>query len=82
MNVRDWIIHVEDHCAAIVAVLFEGKLGSVHDFGCNSEMPNLETVKLILDRLGKPQSLISFVTDRGSATIAVMRSTHPSPSGN
>ncbi len=42
MNVRDWIIHVEDQCAAIVAVLFEGKLGNVHDFGGNSEMPNLE----------------------------------------
>ena len=27
MNVRDWI-HVEDHCAGIVAALFEGKPGS------------------------------------------------------
>jgi dTDP-glucose 4,6-dehydratase len=27
-------------------------------------MANLEVVKLILDRLGKPHSLISFVTDR------------------
>ena len=27
-------------------------------------MVNLEVVKLILDRLGKPHSLISFVTDR------------------
>src|SRR6266404_442258 len=63
MNVRDWI-HVEDHCAAIVAALFEGKPGSVYNFGGNSEMPNLETVKLILRKLGKPESLVSFVTDR------------------
>jgi dTDP-glucose 4,6-dehydratase len=63
MNVRDWI-HVEDHCAGIVAVLFEGKPGTVYNFGGDSEMPNLETVRLILHRLGKPQSLISFVTDR------------------
>ena len=63
MNVRDWI-HVEDHCAGIVAALFEGKPGTVYNFGGDSEMPNLETVKLILNRLGKPQSLISFVTDR------------------
>jgi dTDP-glucose 4,6-dehydratase len=63
MNVRDWI-HVEDHCAAIVAVLFEGKPGKVYNFGGDSEMPNLDTVKLILDRLGKPHTLISFVTDR------------------
>ena len=63
LNVRDWI-HVEDHCAAIVAALFEGKPGNVYNFGGDSEMPNLETVKLILQRLGKPESLITFVTDR------------------
>src|SRR3954468_19004318 len=62
-NVRDWI-HVEDHCAGIIAALFEGKAGRVYNFGGNSEMVNLEVVKLILDRLGKPHSLISFVTDR------------------
>ncbi len=63
MNVRDWI-HVEDHCAGIVAALFEGKPGVVYNFGGDSEMPNLETVKWILSSLGKPESLISFVTDR------------------
>src|SRR5437762_2405326 len=61
--VRDGI-HVEDHCAAIVAALFEGKPGSVYNFGGESEMPNLETVKLVLRHLGKPESLITFVTDR------------------
>src|SRR5213075_3335761 len=63
MNVRDWI-HVEDHCAGIVAALFEGKPGNVYNFGGDSEMTNIETVKLILQRLGKPESLITFVTDR------------------
>src|ERR1700681_177993 len=63
MNVRDWI-HVEDHCAGIVAALFEGKPGAVYNFGGDSEVPNLETVKLILRKLGKPESVISFVTDR------------------
>ena len=63
MNVRDWI-HVEDHCAAVVAALFEGKPGTVYNFGGNNEMPNIEVVKLILDRLEKPHSLISYVTDR------------------
>ena len=62
-NVRDWI-HVEDHCAGIIAALFEGKPGQVYNFGGNSEMVNLDVVKLILDKLGKPHSLISFVTDR------------------
>jgi dTDP-glucose 4,6-dehydratase len=63
MNVRDWI-HVIDHCAAIVAALFEGESGSIYNFGGDSEMVNLDVVKLILQRLGKPESLISFVTDR------------------
>jgi dTDP-glucose 4,6-dehydratase len=62
-NVRDWI-HVEDHCSGIIAALFEGKAGRVYNFGGNSEMVNLDVVKLILDRLGKPHSLISYVTDR------------------
>ena len=63
LNVRDWI-HVDDHCAAIVAVLFEGKAGSVYNFGGGSEMTNIDLVKLILRKLGKPDSLLSFVTDR------------------
>jgi dTDP-glucose 4,6-dehydratase len=63
LNVRDWI-HVEDHCAALVATLFKGKPGQVYNLGGDGEMANLEVVKLILDRLGKPHSLISFVTDR------------------
>jgi dTDP-glucose 4,6-dehydratase len=62
-NVRDWI-HVDDHCAGIVAALFEGKPGTVYNFGGNSEMVNLDLVRTILDRLGKPHSLISFVPDR------------------
>jgi dTDP-glucose 4,6-dehydratase len=63
MNVRDWI-HVDDHCAGIVAALFEGKPGTVYNLGGNSEMVNLDLVRMILDRLGKSHSLISFVTDR------------------
>jgi dTDP-glucose 4,6-dehydratase len=62
-NVRDWI-HVEDHCAGIVAALFEGKPGSVYNFGGGNEIANLDLVKMILKKLGKPESLISFVTDR------------------
>src|ERR1043165_4563747 len=63
MNVRDWI-HVEDHCAGIVAALFEGKPGAVYNFGGANELANLDLVKMILKKLGKPESVISFVTDR------------------
>lgn len=63
LNVRDWI-HVEDHCEAVAKVLFEGKPGEVYNIGGDGELPNIEVVKMILDRLGKPHSLISYVTDR------------------
>jgi dTDP-glucose 4,6-dehydratase len=63
MNVRDWI-HVQDHCAGIVAALFEGKPGVIYNFGGGNEMANLDLVKMIVNKLGKPESLISFVEDR------------------
>src|SRR5437870_6340848 len=63
MNVRDWI-HVQDHCAAVVAALFEGKPRAICNFGGNSEMVNLDVAKRMLKRLAKPESLISFVEDR------------------
>ena len=62
-NVRDWI-HVQDHCAAVVAALFEGKPGNVYNFGGGNEIANLDLVRMILKKMGKPQSLISFVPDR------------------
>ncbi|MFN3386095.1 MAG: dTDP-glucose 4,6-dehydratase [Candidatus Thermochlorobacter sp.] len=63
MNVRDWL-YVEDHCSAIDTVLHKGKVGEVYNIGGNNEMPNLEIVKRILAYLQKPESLITFVTDR------------------
>jgi dTDP-glucose 4,6-dehydratase len=63
LNVRDWI-HVEDHCAAVVAALLEGKPGEVYNVGADGELVNIEVVKMILKRLGKPESLIQYVTDR------------------
>jgi dTDP-glucose 4,6-dehydratase len=62
-NVRDWI-HVEDHCAAVERVLEAGRDGQVYNIGGRSERPNLEIVRTILAKLGKPESLIRFVTDR------------------
>lgn len=63
MNVRDWI-HVEDHCRAVIAALLSGKPGEVYNIGSDGEMANIEVVKMILDHLGKPHSLITFVKDR------------------
>lgn len=62
-NVRDWL-YVEDHCAAIDLVIRKGKEGRVYNIGGHNEKSNLEVVKTILHQLGKPESLISYVTDR------------------
>ena len=62
-NVRDWI-YVLDHCAAIDAVLRQGRAGEVYNIGVNNERSNLEIAKIILRELGKSESLISFVKDR------------------
>ncbi len=63
MNVRDWI-HVEDHCRAIDTVFQHGVPGNVYNIGGENERTNMEIVKLILKILGKPETLIRFVTDR------------------
>ena len=63
LNVRDWI-HVDDHCRAIMAVLLEGRPGEVYNVGADSEMENIAVVELILETLGKPHELITYVTDR------------------
>ncbi|MEX1024327.1 MAG: dTDP-glucose 4,6-dehydratase [Planctomycetota bacterium] len=62
-NVRDWL-YVQDHCEALLAVQERGRPGEVYNVGGNNEFPNLEIVTRILGLLGKPMSLIRFVTDR------------------
>ena len=63
MNVRDWL-YVEDHCKAIDLIIHEGKVGEVYNVGGHNEMANIDIVKLILKELGKPESLITYVSDR------------------
>ncbi len=62
-NVRDWL-YVEDHCRAIDLILHQGTVGEVYNVGGHNEMKNIDIVKLICKTLGKPESLIQFVTDR------------------
>jgi len=63
LNVRDWI-HVKDHCAAIDLVVHRGEDGNTYNIGASNERTNIEIVKLVLEILGKPESLIRYVTDR------------------
>ncbi len=63
LNVRDWL-YVEDHCKAIDLIIHKGKIGEVYNVGGHNEMKNIDIVKLICKKLDKPESLITFVTDR------------------
>ena len=65
-NKRDWI-HVGDHCDAVEILLgvdWSTDQRTVFNVGIDREYENLEVAKLILDILGKPHDLISFVEDR------------------
>ncbi|GHS93416.1 dTDP-glucose 4,6-dehydratase [Synergistales bacterium] len=63
LNVRDWL-YVEDHCAAIDLIIRKGREGEVYNVGGHNEMRNIDIVKLICKELGKPESLITYVSDR------------------
>lgn len=63
LNIRDWI-YVKDHCDAIDTILRNGKCGETYNVGSNNEKSNIEIVKIILNQLNKPESLISYVKDR------------------
>jgi len=62
-NVRDWL-YVIDHCRAINLIVRNGTPGEVYNIGGHNERTNIVVVKTILEQLGKPESLISYVTDR------------------
>ena len=62
-NVRDWLF-VGDHCTAIDIIIHKGKIGEVYNIGGHNERTNLYVVKQILKELNKPESLITYVTDR------------------
>ncbi len=72
-NVRDWL-YVTDHCAGILAVLTQGKIGETYNIGGNTEKQNIEVVTTICDLLDDKvgllpgdqprRSLITFVQDR------------------
>ena len=63
MNVRDWL-HVYDHCSGIDLVMRNGAIGEVYNIGGHNEKHNIEVVKEILKALGKPETLITYVSDR------------------
>lgn len=71
-NIRDWLF-VEDHAAALVAVVERGCIGESYGVGGGAERTNLQVVELVCDLLdnmtstlptGSRRNLIQFVRDR------------------
>ncbi len=71
-QVRDWL-YVNDHCAALRAVLAQGRPGQTYNIGGRSERTNLGVVHAVCDALDRLRSLpagqshaaqIRHVTDR------------------
>jgi dTDP-glucose 4,6-dehydratase len=63
MQVRNWLF-VDDNCSAIDTVLERGAAGEVYNVGGPDELPNIDTVRAILELCDNDESLIEFVTDR------------------
>lgn len=62
-NRREWL-HVDDHCSAIALVIRDGKIGETYNIGSGVEKSIEEITDFILNVLGKPQSLKTYVPDR------------------
>ena len=60
---RDYM-HVTDHCAGIDTALRRGTPGEVYNVGVGNHINTIQLSKAMLGRLGKPESLMSFVPDR------------------
>jgi dTDP-glucose 4,6-dehydratase len=60
---RDWLF-VSDHAGAIEHVLRNGVSGETYNIPGSAEMANRDVVAALLERLGKPWSLVRSVPDR------------------
>ncbi len=62
-QIRDWL-YVEDTVKAIQLVVNKAEPGEVYNIAGRNERENIEVVRRILQKLGKPKSLIKHVQDR------------------
>ena len=60
---RDWL-YVGDHAGAVEHVLRHGLAGETYNIPGSAEMTNRDVVAALLERLGKPWSLVRSVPDR------------------
>ncbi|MEN4474053.1 dTDP-glucose 4,6-dehydratase [Mycolicibacterium cosmeticum] len=62
-NVRDWI-HADDHSAAVLTILENGRIGETYLVGADGERDNKTVVEMILTLMGQPADAYDRVTDR------------------
>lgn len=69
-NVREWL-HVDDHCAAVRALIAGGRVGEVYNVGGGEELTTLEVVRAVCRALDERrpaaepyERLIEMVPDR------------------
>jgi dTDP-glucose 4,6-dehydratase len=63
LQVRDWV-HVADNCRALRMVLENGRPGEAYHIGGGNLCANLDLLRLLLRIMDKPESLLTYVTDR------------------
>jgi dTDP-glucose 4,6-dehydratase len=62
-NRREWL-HVLDHCKALELIIKKGKVGETYNIGSGEEKSIEEVADMILEILGKPKVLKTYVPDR------------------
>lgn len=63
LNVRDWI-HVDDHNAAVWAIIERGRIGETYLIGADGEMSNRSVIEMILTIMGHRADDFDHVNDR------------------
>ena len=83
LNVRDWLF-VEDHCAALLAVLHFGRVGEKYNIGGLSERNNLQMVEAICAALDEelPAARNPALRGRGLASYRELRTFVPDRPGH
>lgn len=62
-NIRQWT-YVQNHVEDLILVMEHGVAGKTYNVGWGEHYTNNDIVKIILNKLNKPESLIQYVEDR------------------
>jgi len=63
LQVREWIF-TEDHCSSVDVIMHKGVVGEIYNIGTEDEWKNIDTIKLIIEKLNLDESYIEYVKDR------------------